>query len=355
MTENSVNPYVLEFGQIPIENINRASETENITNIFLNPTITQHIYLITGIRGSGKTVFLTTLERKIASNDNWVVVRVNGSSESCFKQLKDNMMGSVALAKELKFSSFSFSIAGFNVSFEKNKYSSEEVLIRDLLKKFKEHNKRLLITVDEVTNTSYIKELMSAFQNWLSEDLPVFMLATGLQEKILEMQNVENLTFLYRAPKIYLSPLNFAYMSSNYEKTLEVSNSIANKLASLTKGYSFAFQALGNAMWESKEISDEIIEKYKNTLFNMSYDKIWAELTDNEKTLAIGIARTKSNRYKDIGETIKWSADQMNPYRKRLIDKMVVVSETRGCLSFSLPMFREFILNQVENDNEWSF
>ena len=66
--------------------------------------------------------------------------------------------------------------------------------------------KRLLITIDEVTNSENIKIFTSSFQIFLREDYPIFLLMTGLYENIYELQNDKALTFLYRAPKLILEP-----------------------------------------------------------------------------------------------------------------------------------------------------
>ena len=78
-----------------------------------------------------------------------------------------------------------------------------------MLENIKKHNKRLLISVDEVTNCEFVKVFVSSFQIFLRQDYPIFLLMTGLFENIYDLQNDKALTFLYRAPKIMLEPLSF--------------------------------------------------------------------------------------------------------------------------------------------------
>ena len=68
--------------------------------------------------------------------------------------------------------------------------------------------KRLLITIDEVTNTKKMRIFASAFQIFVRQDYPIFLLMTGLYENIHELQNEKSLTFLYRAPKLRLGLLD---------------------------------------------------------------------------------------------------------------------------------------------------
>ena len=66
------------------------------------------------------------------------------------------------------------------------------------------------------------------------------------------LQNEDNLTFLYRAPKIYLNALNIYRISESYEQLLSIDKDNATALAKMTKGYPFAFQVLGYFMYEKK-------------------------------------------------------------------------------------------------------
>ena len=100
---------------------------------------------------------------------------------------------------------------------------------------------------------------------------------TGLYDEIYNLQNDKQLTFLYRAPKIILKPLDYQLMVDAYKKVLSIPLSLASKMANLTMGYSFAFQMLGYLYWDNnceKEI-DKILPEYDYALREYSYDKIW--------------------------------------------------------------------------------
>ena len=64
------------------------------------------------------------------------------------------------------------------------------------------------MTINEITNTKYMREFIFSFQIFVRQDLPLFLLMSGSHKGVYELQNVNTLTFLYRAPKIKLSPLN---------------------------------------------------------------------------------------------------------------------------------------------------
>lgn len=55
------NPYSTLFGKEPAENIHRLKEENIIVDSFTAEHPTQQIFMITGVRGSGKTVFMKIL------------------------------------------------------------------------------------------------------------------------------------------------------------------------------------------------------------------------------------------------------------------------------------------------------
>ena len=53
------NPYTLTFGKEPSETIMRPLQTDEITSTFQSNNPSQQVYMITGVRGAGKTVFMS--------------------------------------------------------------------------------------------------------------------------------------------------------------------------------------------------------------------------------------------------------------------------------------------------------
>ncbi len=135
-----------------------------------------------------------------------------------------------------------------------------------MLKYIQKSEKRLLISVDEVTNSEYIRIFASSFQIFLRNDYPIFLLMTGLYENIYNLQNDKVLTFLYRAPKLILEPLNYTAIRKQYMDIFSLDIDAAGELASLTKGYPFAFQVLGYLYWENrdKKTLEQILPEYED-------------------------------------------------------------------------------------------
>lgn len=166
-----------------------------------------------------------------------------------------------------------------------------------------------------------MKVFAGSFQIFVRQDLPVFLLATGLYENIDELQNEKNLTFLYRAPKIQLKPLNQLAIINKYKNIFGTDRDTAEKMAELTKGYPFAFQVLGYLTWNHSGHYEVVIDEYEQYLSEFVYDKIWSELSQKDRIVARGIAETESGKIKEIREHLGMETNEFNPYRKRLIKK----------------------------------
>ena len=311
------NPFTLTFGKSPLESVERPVQTKEIIDTFTAEQINQQMFIITGVRGSGKTVMMTEISQKLRENDQWIVIELNPATD-LLKGLLSKLNSNKVCAGIIKSSKIDLSFFGFGVAIEgMSPITDEETAIIVILEKMKKNGKRLLITIDEVTNNEFMQVFAGSFQIFVRQDLPVFLLATGLYENIDELQNEKNLTFLYRAPK----------------------------MAELTKGYPFAFQVLGYLTWNHEGDYEAVIDEYEQYLSEFVYDKIWSELSQKDRIVARGIAEVDGGKIKDIRERLGMETNEFNPYRKRLIKKGILSGEMRGYVYFTLPLFDEYVID----------
>ena len=341
------NPYSLTFGKEPLQIIQRIAQEIEIIDTFSMENPTNQLYIITGVRGVGKTVMMTEISQKISQDESWITIELNPEG-NMIKSLGAKLYSVDKMQNLFDGLSISASLFGFGVEVQKNpRIVDEEVAISEMLKTLKKRNKRLLITVDEATNNAQMRRFASAFQILIRQDLPVFLIMTGLYENINALMNVDNLTFLYRAPKCVLKPLNNTAMISNYQSVLNISREKAAEMAELTKGYSYAFQVLGYLTYENNGEYEPIIDLYRQYLEEYVYEKIWSELSAKDQELVVAIAESKTGKVSDIREIIDISNNEFNPYRGRLIKKGIVNGDKRGYVTFNLPFFGEFAIDMM--------
>ena len=335
-----MNPYSLVFGKKPEQYISRPVETEKIKSDFESGD--QPVYIITGVRGSGKTVLMTDVIRSFDRKE-WIVVELNPKRDMlqtfAAKLNSENTFVEIFKNAKINLSFFGIGVEIKGVA----PITDMEVALSKMLKALSKKGKKVLIAVDEVVNTEFMQIFVSSFQIFIREDLPLFLLMTGLYENVDALQNEDNLTFLHRAPKIEIRPLNISYIADNYSEVLNIDRETALEYAKLTKGYSFAFQVLGHFLWEKGGMDKKVMTEYKHYLFEYVYEKIWSELSNNDKKVCRALSVSKEGKVSEIKELSGMDTNNFNPYRKRLIKRGIVNGDTYGYISFALPMFDEFV------------
>ena len=340
------NPYSRVFGKEPDQSITRMAQTDEVLNEFLSETPGQQVFMITGIRGSGKTVLMTELANRIKAEKDWIVVELNPAKDLLIG-LASKLYEEKKAAKIIDAASINLSAFGIGVGIKNSRPVTDiEVAIERMLDNLKKHNKRVLVAIDEAASTEEMRVFASAFQILIRKDYPLYLIMTGLYENIDELQNNKILTFLHRAPKIRLTPLNIGSIAESYKALFELSEDDSRKMAALTMGYPFAFQVLGYYTYEKNGDYKSAVSDTRQYLEEYVYDKIWSELSGKDKEVLGAIAGSSDGKTLDIREMISMEKNIFSTYRDRLIKKGLINGETRGYVKFTLPFFKEFVLDR---------
>nr|MCR5212691.1 transcriptional regulator [Lachnospiraceae bacterium] len=144
---------------------------------------------------------------------------------------------------------------------------------------------------------------------------------------------------------ITTGPLSILQITRQYRDIFDIDEDKAKELANLTKGYAFAFQALGVCYWDNRDKgNDVVIEKYEELLDDFVYKKIWSSLTGKEREIVSAISDNEE-KVGDICKRIKMSNGTFSKYKETLIAKGVLESRQYGSVSFALPRFHEVVRN----------
>ncbi|MBR0295270.1 MAG: ATP-binding protein [Bacilli bacterium] len=339
------NVFTVTFGQLPSSYINREHVSEKICGDFCLDFPLSHIYIISGVRGSGKTVLLTNVSKTIEKKKDWLVVDVNPNRE-ILEQIASGIYENAHVKHLFISKSFSFSFHGIGFSIEGDTpVSNVKTILEKMLNVLKKHNQKLLITVDEASNNTHMRSFAHDFQSLLRNDYPVFTLMTGLYENVNSLQNNKNLTFLYRAPKIDLGPLDKKLIEKEYSSVFnEEKEETISVLAELTKGYAFAYQVVGYLFSKYKKI-DKIYDELDQYLSIYVYDKIWSRLPVNEK-IYLKCFQTDLTSTENIISRVPYDEKSCSVYRDRLIKRGLIAANAYGIVSLTLPRFEIFISKQ---------
>lgn len=343
----SKNPFVINFGKVPSQYISRDLLIDEITDLLLDENEQNMCFMLTGTRGSGKTVTMTAIERKIAEYEDWMIVRLN-PTRNLLEGLVSKLYDSHEFLTQFVDKSLNLSKFGIGLSVHtKSPVADIESALEVILKEIRRKGKKLLVTVDEVSNTAYMQEFASSFQIMIREELPIYLIMAGLYENIHNLENEKNLTFLYRTPKYEMEPLNLTLIADRYMKLLEVSHEEAMDMAIVTKGYPFAYQVLGKYLWEDENHSlcDSVLRLFDAALSQYVYQKIWSELSEKDRWFMSFITQKESMPISELLELTKQKKNEFSQYRARLRDKGLIDVASRGIIKYRLPRFDVFVKN----------
>ncbi len=339
------NPYAISFGRIPNQYISRDILIEDVLDELNSDIVDEQAFKITGVRGTGKTVTLTAIEKKLREEKNWIVIDLKSNSD-VLNDLIANLYSEVPFLATYVDANLNLSAFGIGVNISDKKPTiSSDVAIKKILREVKKRKKRVLVVIDEVRKTDAIIDFIQEFQILIREELPIYLIVAGLYEDVEEVENADGLTFFLRASKIEMTPLSLLIIKEKYKETLGISEDVADELAKMTKGYAFAYQAFGKYMWESekKEITGLVLAQVDEALSQKVYDKIWSELRPVEKWFLSFIAVKETLSVNELLEMTKKKHNEWSTSRKRLIEKGIIDGSIRGQISLRLPRFKEYI------------
>ena len=337
------NPFCLSFGKEPNRYVERAEAYSQITDTFNSISPSSNCYLIMGVRGIGKTVLLSTISNEYRKNNNWIVVSLNPGRD-LLEMLAAGLYEDGKLQKHFIDASLNLSKFGIGLNIKKHPPISDiQIAVEKMIKIVNEQGKRLLITIDDVTKNPDVISFASAFQDLISKGMDIFLLMTGLYENIYSLQTDKRCSFLMRAEKVLLKPLNVIGMKNQYLQTFQCDEDTALKMAAFTKGYSYAFQVLGYIMWDKDCSMEDAIPMFDEKMTDYCYEKIWNDLSEKEKEIVSILTTDSKIKTADIIRRIGCTQKVFSVQRDRLIKKGIIDGQERGTIRLILPRFEEYV------------
>jgi len=348
------NPYAISFGRIPTQYISRTLVIDEIIELMNDEDSKEQAFKLTGMRGAGKTVTLTAIERELKKDEKWIVIGIRSGAEIT-KELIAQLYSKERFINDFVDVELNLSGFGIGTSVSSNKpVSSIDFALQRIMEKVKKHGKRVLVSIDEAHRTEHMIAFVQEFQLLIRNDYPIYLIAAGLYEDIESLEKTDGLTFFLRASKYEMKPLNHTIIRNDYEKTLKVSREVAEEMAFMTKGYAFAYQAFGKYMWSerAKEITEVVLALVDEALKEKVYDKIWSELADNDREYMSFLCKCLDDRDKtQVSEFLAKAGLRHNEWsvpRMRLAAKGIIDIEERGIIKLKLPRFKEYVKMKTE-------
>lgn len=384
------NPYSPGAGSPPPELVGRDSILEQAQILIgrIKSKRSEKSMLLTGLRGVGKTVLLNEIAR-LARNEGCRTIFIEAQDDKSLglmiaPRLKnllfelDRMAGlgnkvkkGLAVLKSF-MSAFQLSVHevtfGLDIEPEKGAADSGDIEI-DLPNLFlavgeaaEDRKCVVAILIDEIQyfNQKELGALIMAMHTIQQHQLPIILLGAGLP--ILPGLAGNSKSY---AERLFSFPIIGALSEKDASKALTepalaegviFESSALQEIYRLTKGYPYFLQEWGYQAWNNALTSPitletihystpKVISRLDENFFRVRFDR----LTPSEKRFLYAMAYLgpDAHRTSAIANFLKVKIGSLGPLRSRLINKGMIYSPAYGDVTFTVPLFDEFILRTI--------
>jgi len=384
------NPFSPGAGSPPPELVGRDPILEQARILLgrIRQRRSEKSMLLTGLRGVGKTVLLNEIKR-MADNDGYRTIFIEAHEgkalgpqiaphlRSLLYDLDriagtgDKVKRGLAVLRSF-IGSLSLTIGdvsiGLDIEPEKGTADSGDLEI-DLPHLFiaigeaaDDRNMAVAIFIDEIQyfNKKELGALIMAMHKIQQQQLPLVLLGAGLPilpglagasksyaERLFSFPNIGTLSQDDSAK---------ALQDPAHEARIAFESSALTEVYRLTKGYPYFLQEWGYVAWNlatSSPITLQVIQDATMTVisrldenfFRVRYER----LTPSEKNFLRAMVELglDTHRTGDIADILRVKVTSLGPVRAKLINKGMIYSPAHGDLTFTVPLFREFMIRTI--------
>ena len=354
------NPFHPSFGILPPVLIGREGVLADVRDGLLEgPGSPLRVNKIVGPRGVGKTVALEAAAR-VAESEGWIVVSVTPSSDMLDEML-DVALERTAHLRDLPARSITgASVAGVSLSVSSPAPEREpgwRVQMERILTLVESHETGLFFTIDEMSDTHESLQIFGKrFQHFRREGRSVALAVAGLRLNIDAFEALKDTSFIRRAQPQELGNVPIFAVRNALRSTFEDNGKhfdpeALRMAADATEGYPFLIQLVGYHTWrlsQSETVTVKDVERgaaaARRRIGDTVHTSAMADLSTLDKTFLVKMAVDEGpSRMGDITARAKWSSQQSNVYRTRLIRAGMIRPAGHGLVQFAVPGLREYL------------
>lgn len=331
--------------------------------------------LYTGARGVGKTVMLNEAEAQ-AKERGWVVISETATKGLVTRMTNDHLpylagvLGLEETDQHITGVTLPMGLGGITRKVEEEPTAPRT--LRRQMDAITDHLHRngtgLLITLDEVHagDKAELRELGAAIQHAFREERQVAFVAAGLPAAVDDLLADRVLTFLRRAERHHLGPVDLPDASDAIRRPIEDAGRHidAEALAAATAatgGYPFLIQLIGYHTWltsdrgryDSSDVAEGIV-RARARLGALTYEPAVRDLSPTDRAFLYAMLAdvrpdgTGESAVADIAERMEVSGTYVSQYRLRLIGSDLIRSSGRGRVEFAMPYFAEYLREHAD-------
>lgn len=383
------NPFAPGAGSQPPELAGRDEIIEDAVTALKRTMIGKHArsQLLLGLRGTGKTVLLNTIENDAEKNDYLTSV-IEAPEEKPLAELLYPKMQQVlrklsliesakakthAAMKALRsFASvFKVQIGDLSVSVDPEPGVADsgnlEYDLPDLFVAIgtaaKAAGKGWCLLIDEVQylDSEELAALIVAIHRIGQKQLPIIFFGAGLPQLAgLSGEAKSYAERLFSYPKVGALDEEAALKAIREpinDEGEEITSDALSKIHKITEGYPYFLQEWGFQSWNTanespinrndiKKATDNALRRLDNGFFQVRFDR----LTPKEREYVIAMAELGKGPYRssEVADRLGEPPSKLGPRRAQIIAKGMIYSPQYGDIDFTVPMFDDYLRRNWE-------
>lgn len=370
MTETAPSPFTPGYGKKPAIFGGHGQELAELNAVFNTLDFGEnHSVLVSGLRGAGKTSFLTTLQ-DAAHDAGWLVIS-DDASAGLMGRVMDSTIPTIIneMTPESRARLTSLGIWQFNASIEyvdrhravKPQLRTDLVALSSALGS----TGGILITIDEVSSGKVRLRELSKFalqvSHALEDGAQVMIVFAGVKVNLDALLGAEHTTFLRRSREVNFERLSAPETSRVFTATAglggrSVEPEALGKLVSLSQGYPYLVQLAGDYAWRNNPTAETISlddatvahDKAIKAVESRVISRVYGDLSDVDQKFLNAMAEDDDRtKVADIVMRMGVSDAYVQVYKKRLLESGYVHTAGHGYVQFSLPYLGAYIRRQI--------
>ncbi|WP_430336249.1 ATP-binding protein [Rhodococcus sp. ACT016] len=359
------NPFTPSFGVTPPLLVGRGDAIADFDDALdAGPGAFGRAALVTGQRGTGKTVLLNQLEDQ-ARTRGWLVIAETATPGLIERLATDHLPRLLAeydpdnVRRRVTGLSAGPVSATSTVDDQHKPRPTLRSQLEQLTSLLARHDTGVLITVDEVHagHVDELRELFTTYQHAVREGQDVAIVAAGLPASVSDLLSDSVLTFLRRAHRIDLGSVADPDVAAALRVPIEsagrsIDDDALTIATAAVRGYPFLIQLVGDLAWRTNREAATVTaadaaaaaQNAPRRMGQMIYEPALRGLSAVDRTYLAAMAVDDGpSRTSVIADRMSVTPGYASMYRQRLIDAELVRATGRGYVDFTLPYLREYL------------
>ncbi|MGK2876502.1 MAG: ATP-binding protein [Nocardioides sp.] len=364
---SGVNPFTPTFGTSPPLLVGRDTDLDDFREgLRGGPGSPERATLVTGLRGTGKTVMLNAYE-DVAGAEGWMVISETATPNLIDRITHEHLPRLLSEVDPRQTESRLTGVSlpgGFGADREVSErhtprpgLRSQLNLLTDLLAE--RGSGGVLITVDEVHRKGLndLRELGTTIQHAFRERRNVAFVGAGLPSAVDDLLSDEVSTFLRRADRRHLRTVRPEEVAAAIavpvrEAGRDITPDALQVAVAGTGGYPFMIQLVGLHAWRADSTAATIdvdqarrgVDQARRKVGQLVHASALADLSDVDRSFLAAMAHDDGpSRMADIAARLGVDATYAGQYRLRLIAAEVIEPRGHGLVDFTLPGLRDYL------------